>query len=250
MRPTWPAAGSDRLSVRENPRVTTLRLLSYNVRSLRDDTDAVVRVIRAATPDVVCIQEAPRLLRWRARCAALARRSGLIVVTGGRPAGANLLLSTVAVAVETARSDTFSRESAGDVRGTALAVLRLRAARFAVAGIHLGLRPESRRSHVAQLHELLDRVVPEAVPSIVAGDVNDEPGSATWQALAEGRTDAWTAGGSGTGDTYSATRPAQRIDGVFVDSRCSVRTASVLDGPDVEVGSDHRPLLVEVELPD
>ena len=65
----------------------TLRVLSYNVRSLRDDADAVASVIRSCEPDVVCIQEAPRFLRWRSKCAALARTSGMFVVTGGRPAG-------------------------------------------------------------------------------------------------------------------------------------------------------------------
>ncbi len=65
----------------------TLRLLTYNVRSMRDDRAAVARVIRSAEPDVVCVQEAPRFLRWRSTCAALARTSGLVVVGGGRPAG-------------------------------------------------------------------------------------------------------------------------------------------------------------------
>ena len=35
----------------------------------------------------------PHLLRWRSKCAALARTSGLVVVGGGRRAGANLVMS-------------------------------------------------------------------------------------------------------------------------------------------------------------
>ncbi|HEY2985649.1 MAG TPA: hypothetical protein VGJ38_15950, partial [Jatrophihabitantaceae bacterium] len=62
----------------------TLRLLCYNVRSLRDDEDAVARVIRGCEAHVVCVQEAPRFARWRSKNAALARRSGLVVVGGGR----------------------------------------------------------------------------------------------------------------------------------------------------------------------
>ena len=60
-----------------------LRVLSYNVRGLRDDRQALAEVVRAADPDVVCVQEAPRFLRWRSTCAALARTSGLVVVGGG-----------------------------------------------------------------------------------------------------------------------------------------------------------------------
>ncbi|MET0712639.1 MAG: endonuclease/exonuclease/phosphatase family protein, partial [Jiangellaceae bacterium] len=46
--------------------VVSLRVVTYNVRSLRDDRDALVRVIRGLSADVVCMQEAPRRLRWRA----------------------------------------------------------------------------------------------------------------------------------------------------------------------------------------
>ncbi|MFD0632519.1 endonuclease/exonuclease/phosphatase family protein [Catenulispora yoronensis] len=49
----------------------TVRVLSYNVRSLRDDRAALARVVRGCEPDVVCVQESPgssagagRLGRW------------------------------------------------------------------------------------------------------------------------------------------------------------------------------------------
>lgn len=44
-----------------------IRVLSYNIRSLRDDTDALARVIKACAPDLVLLQEAPRFFRWRDR---------------------------------------------------------------------------------------------------------------------------------------------------------------------------------------
>ncbi|MFD0506618.1 endonuclease/exonuclease/phosphatase family protein [Streptomyces chiangmaiensis] len=36
-----------------------IRVLGYNIRSMRGDTDALARVIRACEPDVVLVQEAP-----------------------------------------------------------------------------------------------------------------------------------------------------------------------------------------------
>jgi len=122
--------------------MATLRLLCYNVRSMRDDRAALARVIRSAEPDVVCIQEAPRLLRWRSTCAALARTSGLVVVSGGRPAGANLIMSTLGVDVVKTVDVTFSKDPGLHQRGTAIAVLRLRGSTFAVAGTHLDLKGE------------------------------------------------------------------------------------------------------------
>lgn len=228
--------------------VTTVRLLSYNVRSLRDDADAVARVIRAARADVVCIQEAPRLLRWRSLCAALARRSGMVVVTGGRPAGANLILSTLAVSVDATADVAFSKDPRLHQRGTAIARLRLGGARFAVAGIHLDLVPGARLRHVEELHAALDQHVPADVATVVMGDVNDVPGSPVWQALTRRGVDAQLSAGLGTGFTFSAVNPHRRIDAMFVDPRITVRSAQAVHGGDVTSASDHCPVLVEVDV--
>ncbi len=222
-----------------------MRLLTYNVRSLRDDEAAVARVIRACRPDVVAVQEAPRFVRWRSKCAALARRSGLVVVGGGRPAAANLLLCPLAVEVEATHDVLFSADRGLHQRGAALAVLRLGGVRFAVAATHLDLVEPPRLRHIAELHGVLTGFVPDGVPTVVAGDVNDVPGSPAWQLLAAGRIDARP---PGDGYTFSARNPRRRIDAVFADPALRVVTAEVIDSPDVRIASDHRPLLVELEL--
>jgi endonuclease/exonuclease/phosphatase family metal-dependent hydrolase len=230
------------------PAVTTLRLLSYNIRSLRDDEDAVMRVIAAAKPNVVAVQEAPRFLRWRSAAARIARRSGLVVVGGGRTAAANLLLSGLEVTVEATHDVLFSRDPRLHQRGTAIALLSLAGKRFAVAGIHLDVVEPPRLRHVAELQTALDHVVPPDVPVIVAGDTNDDPGSAVWRGLLERGVDAWAVAGTGDGITSSVALPRRRIDAVFVDPRLTVVTATVLNTPDVQIASDHRPVLVEIQL--
>lgn len=228
--------------------MTTLRLLSYNIRSLRDDEDAVMRVIKAAEPNVVAIQEAPRFLRWRSTAARIARRSGLVVVTGGRPAAANLLLSGLEVTVETTRDVLFTKDRRLHQRGTAMAVMSLAGQRFAVAGIHLDGVEEPRYRHVGELHAAIDAFVPDDVPVIIAGDVNDDPGSRVWTALHEGAVDSWAVAGDGDGTTSSIVLPLRRIDGVFVDERLTVRRSTVINSTDVQIASDHRPVLVDIEL--
>lgn len=227
----------------------TLRLLSYNVRSLRDDADAVARVIRSAEPHIACVQEAPRFWRWRSRCAALARRSGLVVVGGGRPAAANLILSSLDVDVVATRDVLFTKDRWLHQRGTALARVAFGGTALAVAGVHLDLVDEPRARHVAELHRALAALATQDVPTIVAGDVNDEPGSATWTALCRHHRDVWAAVGNGDGFTFSAANPRRRIDGVFADRRLGLVAARVLDSPDVGRASDHRPVLVEFDVP-
>src|SRR5437870_3451396 len=134
---------------------------------MRDDRAALARVIRSAEPDVVCVQEAPRLLRWRSTCAALARTSGLVVVGGGRPAGANLIMSTLGVDVVETADVRFSKDPGLHQRGTAIALLRLRGSTFAVAGTHLDVKGEPRLRHVAELHAAIAEHVPAEIPAIV-----------------------------------------------------------------------------------
>ncbi len=228
--------------------MSTLRLLSYNIRALRDDPEAVFRVIKAAEANVVAIQEAPRFLRWRSTAAKIARRSGLVVVTGGRTAAGNLLLSGLEVTVDTARDVLFTRDPKLHLRGTAVAAMTLGGHRFKLAGTHLDLAEEPRVRHVGELHAAADAVADDAYPLIVAGDLNDDPGSRVWQGLSTRGQDAWAVAGTGDGITSSVILPRRRIDAVFVDPRITVRSAEVLNTPDVQIASDHRPLLVELEL--
>ncbi len=223
-----------------------LRVLTYNIRSMRDDRAALGRVIRSTEPDVVCVQESPRFARWRSLCAQLARTSNLVVVSGGRYAGSNLILSSLGVDVLGTADVLFSRDPGLHRRGTAIAVLSKLGSRFAVAGTHLDLSAAARLRHVTELDAAIARHVPDGVPVIVAGDVNDPPGSATWAALAANRTDV-TAGAGVL--TSPARQPAKQIDGIFVDPRIGVVAARVVDHPDVERASDHRPVLAELDLP-
>jgi endonuclease/exonuclease/phosphatase family metal-dependent hydrolase len=223
-----------------------LRLLTYNVRSLRDDGIAVARVIRDCQPDVVCIQEAPRFLRWRSQAAGLARRSGLVVVGGGRPAGANLLLSSLGVDVERTWDIALSQDAGLHHRGAAVALMSVRGARFAVAGTHLDLRESARVRHVDEIEAALESVLAgEVVPTILAGDINDVAGSATWAALTRARRDA---GAESDQPTFPAVEPRRRIDGIFVSQQVQVISCQLLDSPDVRAASDHRPVLAELEI--
>jgi endonuclease/exonuclease/phosphatase family metal-dependent hydrolase len=226
------------------PGSAEVRVLSWNVHGLRDDQRALERVVRGADPDVMCVQEAPKYLRWRARCADLARRCGLLYVTGGGTTGGSALLAHLRVDVLRTAEVCLSRQLGWPARGVAAAVVRSGGAELAVASIHLPLDPGPRLDHARQALALLDRS--GARHALVAGDLNERPGHAAWQALHDGGLRDL---GPGSGPTFPADAPNRRIDGVLGSEGVEVVDYEVLDVPGVKVASDHRPLLATVRVP-
>lgn len=224
-----------------------MRLLTYNVRSLRDDKIAVAAVIRACDADVVCIQEAPRFLRWRSKCAALARESGMVVVTGGRTAGAMLLLARVGVDVDASYDVLLQKTPRLHQRGLAVGVVRVKGERYAVASMHLSLDDTERARQVDEVTGQMERLA-DGAPIVLAGDVNETPDRPRWKALGTRFVDAFTVAPFGDGNTYSASTPYKRIDGIFVDPGVTVVSCGVPDVPGVAQASDHRPVIADLRL--
>ncbi len=228
----------------EDGRVTTLRVLTYNVRGLRDDVDAIARVVTGSGAQLVFVQETPKMFRWRSRCADLARRCGMVAVTGGAVAAGNMLMSTLAVRVHTARSMLLPRARGHQTRGAAIARCSLDGAEFTAVSAHLSRDPAHR---LRQVPLLLDEVPDE--PLILAADFNEPPGGPVWGALTPRLDDvAAIAGDTGT-PTFSIGSPRRRIDGFFVDRSVKVTGYQVIDTPDVRVASDHFPVYAELDLP-
>src|SRR5437764_8503287 len=157
--------------------MSEIRLLTYNVRALRDDADAVSAVIRALSPDVVCVQEAPRFLRWRSKRAAIAREAGLVVATADRPAGLMLMTSLRATVVST-HFTLLSKRPQLHQRAVCSAVLDIGGVRWRIASVHLSLDADERGEHLPQLWEALD--IAGDAPLVVGGDVNEEPSGPVW----------------------------------------------------------------------
>ena len=108
----------------------TVRILTYNVRSLRDDRAALARVVRSCAPDVVCVQESPRFFGWRRAASAMAESFGLKIVTGGADASGNLLLAGPNVEVEDTEVLYLEHRKGFHLRGMALAALQIGDSRF------------------------------------------------------------------------------------------------------------------------
>jgi endonuclease/exonuclease/phosphatase family metal-dependent hydrolase len=206
-------------------------------------------VIRACKADVACIQEAPRFLRWRSKCAALARESGMFVVTGGRVAGAMLLLARVGVDVEASYDVLLEKTPHLHQRGLAVGVLRVNGERYAVASMHLSLQDQERTRQVDEVVAHMERLA-DGAPIVLAGDVNETPDRPRWRALATRFVDAFTIAPFGDGNTYSAARPYKRIDAVFVDPGVRVVSCGVPHVPGIAQASDHCPVMADLRTPE
>lgn len=232
-----------------------VRVLSYNVRSLRDDVGALARVIRACAPDVVCVQEAPRFFRWRKAVARLARAAGLVYVTGGATASGPMILSTLRPHVERAEALLLPRTPGLHQRGLATAVLRFgpAGARLGVVSCHLSIRDEERYAQGRLVLEALDALgVPHGV---VAGDLNDRPSGRTFGLLADALQDGWAVKPWGREHTTRLGDPLQRIDAVFATRGVEVLGCGVPMGlagvseADLRAATDHLPVLAALRVP-
>ncbi len=216
-----------------------MRILSYNVLSLRDDRAALVEVIRAVAPDVVCAQEAPRFLGRRRKLRALAGDTGLTVATGGRPVAEVAVLVRPGLRVVATGRHALPWHPPRHRRGLAVAVVETAGTRVAVGSTHLSLDAAERLDQVRRVLRLLAAY---GVPVVLAGDVNEEPAGPAWRTLTALLADA------GSGPTLPASNPRRRIDGIFVDRRLAVRDSGVPEHPRIPDASDHCPVLAVLSV--
>jgi endonuclease/exonuclease/phosphatase family metal-dependent hydrolase len=232
-----------------------VRVVSYNIRSLRDDRTAVVRVLRALRPDLVCVQESPRFWFPRPQAAWLARSAGLMVLSGGKSAAGPLLLGRLRAVPLSTHDIWLPRRPELHQRGFATTVVKLgSAAPFSVTSCHLSLDGGERYEQFQLLLEHLDGL--GVAHSVVGGDFNEHPGERGWDLLAEHLQDGWASRPWGNEFSSVPKNPYQRIDGVFATRGVEVLACGVagegfpgLSGRDLELATDHLPVVAALRVP-
>lgn len=228
-----------------------MRVLTYNLHSLRDDAGEAARVIRGARPDVACLQEAPRFVRWRAKRSRLLRSAGLRQAVGERRAGLAIAVDPCVRVVHTGYR-LLSPIPGLHRRGLALAVLDVRGARLVAACVHLDLATAPRSSHAAEILRTVDEIGSNEsardAAIVLAGDMNEVPGEPAWAAFVGRFIDAFAVAPSGAGETYGS----RRIDAIFVSPAVRVLAAGVPEPRTwrYEAASDHRPVVADLMIGD
>jgi endonuclease/exonuclease/phosphatase family metal-dependent hydrolase len=231
-----------------------IRVLSYNIRSMRDDSAALARVIGACAADLVLIQEAPRFFRWRKKLARLAAESGQVILTGGATTAGPALLCSLRATVERTEDVLLPLAPARHRRGFATAVVRFGRARLGVVSCHLSLEKQERYEQGGML---LDRLAAMGVDHAVAGgDLNERPTGPTFTRLAEDLQDCRSkAPWGGDEHTFSSAAPYQRIDAIFATKSIEVLGCGVplhqpgVTGDDLKKATDHLPVLAALRIP-
>ncbi|MGW7265497.1 endonuclease/exonuclease/phosphatase family protein [Streptomyces sp. NPDC054842] len=230
-----------------------VRVLSYNIRSMRDDTDALARVIGACAPDLVLVQEAPRFFRWRKKLARLAAASGQVVLTGGATASGPAVLCSLRATVERTEDVLLPLTPGLHRRGFATAVVRFGGARLGVLSCHLSLQKDER---YRQAGMLLDRVAGLGTPYAVAGgDLNERPGGRAFTRVGEELRDCWATAPWGAEHTSTPADPHQRIDALFATPGVEILGCGVPLGhpgvtqTDLRAATDHLPVLAALRIP-
>ncbi|GAA0728182.1 endonuclease/exonuclease/phosphatase family protein [Dactylosporangium roseum] len=222
--------------------MTKVRVLSYNLHSLRDDRRALASIVREIAPDVAILQEAPRRFRWRQKSADLARDFDLVVGGGGLPSLGNLILTNLRVRTVENWNVRYPLTPGRHMRGAAFVRCRIGRSTFVAVGSHLSTDANERPHQAALLKKYLDEV---AEPVVFGGDLNENSGGAAWRMLADGLADT---AGDDERHTFPCTAPRDRIDAVFADPRIRVLQYDVVDTAQAHAASDHFPVVVDLEI--
>ncbi|MFJ3668370.1 endonuclease/exonuclease/phosphatase family protein [Streptomyces sp. NPDC090106] len=230
-----------------------IRVLGYNIRSMRDDTAALARVVRACAPDLVLVQEAPRFFRWRKKLARLAAASQMVVLSGGATAAGPALLCSLRATVERTEDVLLPLTPGQHRRGFATAVVTIAGVRLGVLSCHLGLQKDERHEQAGML---LDRLAGMGVDHAVAGgDLNEGPGGRTFTRLSETLQDCWATAPWGGEHTWTRSGPPRRIDALFATKGIEVLGCGVPIGQpgvteaDLRAATDHLPVLAALRVP-
>ncbi len=227
-----------------------LRILTYNVRNCRGldnyssiNSQRVADVIARQPPDLAGIQELDNkttrsqdrnILQELAEGTKLAPTYGPAIEFQGGQYGVGILSKDKPISVRTVPLP-------GQEEKRVLLIAEF--SRYVFFCTHLSLTAASRQESVEIINE--ERQKYASKPVILVGDLNATPDSPVVQTLRKSWTQA-----SGNDFTFSADKPFETIDYVFVSCpqnvRFSVKSTQVVEEA---VASDHRPVLTEIEIP-
>jgi endonuclease/exonuclease/phosphatase family metal-dependent hydrolase len=244
----------------------TIRVLTWNIHHAEGtdkkiDVDRIAQLITEEKADIVAIQEVDRGVERTSKIdiiTKLADLTGMTYAFGktidfqGGDYG-NAFLTRLPIFEE--KNFLYRNLQIGEQRGVLVLVLGAGGEELVVANTHFESRGND-SARIASANELKSILKGySSRPLILCGDFNVIPTSPVVSQLKEEYLDAWEQAGTWEGYTFPSDAPGKRIDYVFTGkNRTSDSTAAFvhlrpLSARVVQsLASDHRPVLVELEL--
>jgi endonuclease/exonuclease/phosphatase (EEP) superfamily protein YafD len=229
-------------------------VLTFNVAHGKAGVRAIERAIRAARPDLFCLQEAIQGIKSPDPAPALRR-----AFAGWHTARHQELFVAARFPIRAKRpirlgptwGHRFMLEVELEVQGCPVTLY--------VVHFRTAIHPETLFHHRGPLASYLERTVAvrqvqartvaryaaaQPGPVLIAGDFNSPPGSRCLRRLGPRFTDSFARGGWGLGYTYPAHLPLLRIDYIFASPEFAVRHSAAL----ATGASDHRAVVADLIL--
>lgn len=240
----------------DEPERNVVRVLTYNIHHAvgvdrQLDLNRIAAVIRGVNPDIVALQEVDQNVSRSGKvdqAAELARLTNMQyafgdnILLGGGKYG-NAILSRFPIAKF--RNHKLPNLENGEQRGVLEADIRFPSSwdRLTFFATHLDHRTRDRErlASAVMINDLAGRNQGELM--LLAGDLNDRPGSAPLAQLAE----QWTSVNARELPTVPVAEPERQIDFILFHPANRWKVASVRVLPEA-VASDHRAVLAELKI--
>jgi endonuclease/exonuclease/phosphatase family metal-dependent hydrolase len=201
--------------------------------------DDVANAILEQHPDIVCLQEMPTTGNEREFGALL---KGYEVIYAGR------LAVATAIPVE----ESSRQQLSANGRRALVVDVSLHGQSIRIVNVHLQHFPsdqlsragEAGRNLVKEVAGLEKVITDDAIPTIVAGDLNSIPQGRANQMLRSLLTDCFAATSRGYGFTLPAHFPVRRVDYIYVGFGLVPMRSEVMES----VVSDHRGVVADIAL--
>ncbi len=231
-----------------------IRLVTYNIHrgvGLDDrlDLERIAGVLRAARPDIVCLQEMDvaqprtRELDFPARFTELLQMQCAFGdnyhFDGGQYGNATL----THLPMEFVENFPLTVQEDAEPRGCLHVRIQTSQGALAVFNTHLSYNDSPR---LLQAQEITAHMVGER--SLLAGDMNDLDSAPAIQHFKSVLQDSFRPTPISPGHTFPSDAPERRIDYVFTSRDIRIRRSEPLDSPTARIASDHLPWLVEFDL--
>lgn len=241
----------------------TIRVASYNIQYGGKGIDQVIAAIKSFDADIIALQEVD--VHWSSRSAFmdqatfLARGLGMEIrfapIYRLSPASPSspprefgvALVTRYPIVAFTNRNLTRLSTQQPNAQPTPMpglldATIDVRGKRIRVLNTHLDYRadPSVRQTQVAEMVIALSE---SRLPTLLAGDLNAQPGATELQPLFQRLRDTWTSS-AGQGFTFPSSAPVRKIDYILASPAFRVRSSRV---PSTDA-SDHRPVVVDLNI--